>query len=99
MLADGGDAISSIDVLRHQPQVRGTVPSPATLWRALDELRPRPEPWCKSSLDRVGGSLGGQRWCGGGLLFGRGGQCGSGTGEHVEAEVAAAFDPFVVLFG
>ena len=27
------------------------------------------------------------------------GECGAGAGEDVEAEVAADFDPFVVLFG
>jgi hypothetical protein len=37
-----------------------------------------------------------------GLLVGgliAAGECGAGAGEHVEAKVAAAFDPFVVLFG
>jgi hypothetical protein len=33
---------------------------------------------------------------GGGLVGG--GECGSGSAEDIEAEVAAAFDPFVVLF-
>jgi len=40
MLADGGEAIADIDVLRHQAQVLGPVASPATVWRALDELTP-----------------------------------------------------------
>jgi hypothetical protein len=40
MLADGGEAISDIDVLRHQRQVLGSVASAPTVWRALDELTP-----------------------------------------------------------
>jgi len=38
MLADGGEAIADIDVLRHQSSVLGSVASPPTVWRALDEL-------------------------------------------------------------
>lgn len=40
MLADGGEAISDINVLRHQAQVLGPVASPPTVWRALDEVTP-----------------------------------------------------------
>lgn len=40
MLADGGEAIADIDVLRHQSQVLGKVASPPTVWRALDEVTP-----------------------------------------------------------
>nr|WP_169701942.1 IS1380 family transposase [Janibacter terrae] len=40
MLADGGEAISDIDVLRHQSGVLGPVASPPTVWRALDEVTP-----------------------------------------------------------
>ena len=40
MLADGGEAIADIDVLRHQTQVLGPVASAPTVWRALDELTP-----------------------------------------------------------
>ena len=40
MLADGGEAISDIDVLRHQAPVLGAVASAPTVWRALDELTP-----------------------------------------------------------
>lgn len=40
MLADGGEAIADIDVLRHQSQVLGPVASPPTVWRALDEVTP-----------------------------------------------------------
>jgi len=40
MLADGGEAIADIDVLRHQGQVLGPVASPPTVWRTLDELTP-----------------------------------------------------------
>ncbi|PIE26343.1 MAG: IS1380 family transposase, partial [Micrococcales bacterium] len=38
MLADGGEAISDIDVLRHQAGVLGPVASPPTVWRTLDEV-------------------------------------------------------------
>ena len=38
LLADGGEAIADIDVLRHQ--VLGPVASAPTVWRALNELTP-----------------------------------------------------------
>jgi hypothetical protein len=38
MIADGGEAICDIEVLRHQGEVFGPVASPATCWRALDEI-------------------------------------------------------------
>ena len=40
MLADGGEAIGDIDVLRHQAGVLGPVASAPTVWRALDEVTP-----------------------------------------------------------
>lgn len=40
MLADGGEAIGDIDVLRHQASVLGPVASPPTVWRTLDEMTP-----------------------------------------------------------
>ena len=40
MLADGGGAISDINVLRHQSQVLGPVASAPTVWRTLDEITP-----------------------------------------------------------
>lgn len=40
MLADGGETISDIDVLRHQSSVLGPVASPPTVWRTLDEITP-----------------------------------------------------------
>ncbi|HET7174356.1 MAG TPA: transposase [Nocardioidaceae bacterium] len=40
MLADGGEAIADIDVLRHQAGVLGPVASPPTVWRTLDEATP-----------------------------------------------------------
>ena len=40
MVADGGEAIADIEVLRHQAPVLGPVASPPTVWRALDELTP-----------------------------------------------------------
>ena len=38
MIADGGEAIADIDVLRHQREVFGPVASDTTVWRALDEI-------------------------------------------------------------
>jgi hypothetical protein len=46
VLAAGGEAIGDIDTLRHQP-VWGRVASPATVWRALDEITP-------AALTRIG---------------------------------------------
>ncbi len=40
LLADGGEAIADIDVLRHQSQVLGPVASAPTVWRTLDGLTP-----------------------------------------------------------
>jgi hypothetical protein len=40
LLADGGEAIADIDVLRHQRLVLGPVASAPTVWRTLDELTP-----------------------------------------------------------
>jgi hypothetical protein len=38
MIADGGEAICDIDVLRDQGEVFGPVASDTTVWRALDEI-------------------------------------------------------------
>jgi Transposase DDE domain group 1 len=38
LIADGGEAIADIDVLRHQGEVFGPVASDTTVWRALDEI-------------------------------------------------------------
>jgi hypothetical protein len=38
MIADGGEALCDIDVLRHQDEVFGPVASDTTVWRALDEI-------------------------------------------------------------
>jgi Transposase DDE domain group 1 len=38
IIADGGEAIADIDVLRHQQEVFGPVASDSTVWRALDEI-------------------------------------------------------------
>ncbi len=40
MLADGGEAIADIDVLRHQAGVLGPVASPPTVWRTLKAVTP-----------------------------------------------------------
>src|SRR5262249_55364765 len=38
MLADSGEAISDLAVLRDQPELFGQVASPATAWRVLDGI-------------------------------------------------------------
>jgi GNAT superfamily N-acetyltransferase len=38
LIADGGEAIGDIDLLRHQPELFGRVASDTMVWRALDEL-------------------------------------------------------------
>src|SRR5947209_6586010 len=38
MIADGGDAISDLAVLRDQPELFGEVPSTPTAWRALEAV-------------------------------------------------------------
>ncbi|HEY8449079.1 MAG TPA: IS1380 family transposase [Bacillota bacterium] len=38
MIADGGEVIADIDVLRHQHEVFGQVASDTTVWRALNEI-------------------------------------------------------------
>ncbi|MBF4160056.1 IS1380 family transposase, partial [Nocardioides acrostichi] len=40
MLADGGEAIADIDVLRHQAGVLGPVASAPTVWRTLKQVSP-----------------------------------------------------------
>ncbi len=40
VLADGGEAICDINVLRHQSQVLGPIASAPTVWRVLDEATP-----------------------------------------------------------
>lgn len=41
MLADGGTTISDLAVLRHQPELFGSVASTATAWRVLDRVDER----------------------------------------------------------
>lgn len=40
MITSGGEATVDINILRHHLQVLGSVASPPTVWRALDELDP-----------------------------------------------------------
>ena len=40
MIADGGEALCDIDVLRHQGAVFGPTASDTTVWRTLDEIGP-----------------------------------------------------------
>lgn len=46
MMADGGNTVRGIDVLRHRPNLLGEVASPATLSRALGEID-------QAALDRI----------------------------------------------
>lgn len=46
MMADGGNTVRGIDVLRHQPDLLAEVASPATLSRALGEVD-------QATLDRI----------------------------------------------
>jgi hypothetical protein len=54
MMADGGNTVRGIDVLRHQVDLLGEVASPATLSRALGEVDP-------AALDRVDAARAGVR--------------------------------------
>lgn len=54
MMADGGNTIRGIDILRHQPDLLGEVASPATLSRALGEVD-------QASLDSVDAARAGVR--------------------------------------
>jgi hypothetical protein len=47
VLVAGGEAIADIDTLRNQESLLGPVASPATVWRALDEITP-------AGLKRIG---------------------------------------------
>jgi Transposase DDE domain group 1 len=47
VLVAGGEAIADIETLRHQDRLLGPVASPATVWRALDEVTP-------AALTRIG---------------------------------------------
>jgi hypothetical protein len=47
VLVAGGEAIGDIETLRHQDGMFGPVASPATVWRALDEVTP-------AALTRIG---------------------------------------------
>jgi hypothetical protein len=58
MLADGGEAIADIDVLRHQAGVFGEVASPPTVWRGLDELTSAALKRIGTARARVGGMCG-----------------------------------------
>jgi hypothetical protein len=40
MLADGGDALSDLAVLRDQPALFGPVASTATAWRVVEQVAP-----------------------------------------------------------
>src|SRR5262245_58307193 len=54
MLADGGEAIADLAVLRHQGELFGPVASDATAWRVLDGID-------TSTLDRIRAARAGAR--------------------------------------
>jgi Transposase DDE domain group 1 len=58
MLADGGEAIADIDVLRHQSRVLGPVASAPTVWRTLAELTPAR----LTKIDKVRARVRGHVW-------------------------------------
>jgi len=80
MLADGGEAISDLAVLRDQPEVFGTVASTATAWRVLDSVddtalghvrdaraRARERAWllrAEAGRDIPASTAGGRQWPG-----------------------------------
>ena len=48
MLADGGDCLSDLAVLRDQPELFGPVASTPTAWRVLERTAPTPMGWLAS---------------------------------------------------
>ena len=56
MIADGGEAICDIDVLRDQGEVFGPVASDTKVWRALDEID-------ETRLRRIAPTLGPSHYC------------------------------------
>jgi hypothetical protein len=45
MLADGGDCLSDLAVLRDQPALFGPVASTATAWRVIERAGQDPDGW------------------------------------------------------
>jgi len=87
MLADGGEAIADIDVLRHQSAVFGDVASPPTVWRALDEVTPARLKKIAAARARVRRQVWAQLAGGGGIPASK--AAGSDLGETVVLDVDA----------
>ncbi len=87
LLADGGEAISDIDVLRHQSQVLGPVASAPTVWRALDEVTPARRKKIATARARVRRHVWSQLAAGGGVPASR--VAGTDLGSTVVLDVDA----------
>ena len=87
LLADGGEAIADIDVLRHQSALLGPVASAPTVWRALDELTPAALRRIETARARVRRHVWSQLAAAGGIPASR--VAGTGLGEVVVLDVDA----------
>ena len=87
LLADGGEAIADIDVLRHQDQVLGPVASAPTVWRALDELTPAALRRVEKARAKVRRHVWAQLAAGGGLPASR--VAGTDLGDTIVLDVDA----------
>jgi hypothetical protein len=87
LLADGGEAIADIDVLRHQDQVLGPVASAPTVWRALDELTPAALRRVEKARTKVRRHVWAQLTTGGGLPASR--VAGTDLGDTIVLDVDA----------
>jgi Transposase DDE domain group 1 len=64
MLADGGDCLSDLAVLREQPELFGQVASTATAWRVIERLAQDPDGLARLRLARAHAR--GRAWAAGG---------------------------------
>ena len=87
LLADGGEAIADIDVLRHQDQVLGPVASAPTVWRALNELTPAALRRVETARAKVRRHVWAQLATGGGLPASR--VAGTDLGDTIVLDVDA----------
>ena len=87
LLADGGEAISDIDVLRHQRQILGPVASAPTVWRALDEVTDARRRKIATARARVRRHVWSQLTATGGVLASK--VAGTDLGETIVLDVDA----------
>ena len=87
LLADGGEAISDIDVLRHQRQISGPVASAPTVWRALDEVTDARRRKIATARARVRRHVWSQLTATGGVLASK--VAGTDLGETIVLDVDA----------